>query len=378
MPAPRAAAAVCVAVAMGLTSACSGTAVAGGAGAPVTGSVWVADEGSDTVSVLDAATGVLRATLTGLPSPHNVQASADGSTVWAVSGAGLLVALESDGSLRDSTGTDPHPAHVVAGPHGGVLVTASDGESLTSYDEALAPVRRTELPGGPHGVRTDATGRTAVVANTGAGTVDVVDVASGRVDARVPVGASPVQVAVSPDGERAYASVASTAEVVAVDLRRGVVVARRTLLAAPAQVLLTPAGDLLTADQGTEDRPGSTVTVLDPDTLEVRGRVRVGAGPHGLTSDPAGRVAWVSNAYDDTVSTIDLRSRRVLRTVDVGAAPNGVSYSPLAAPGVARDLGLTAGGASGHDHGGAGEHDDAGAPGHDHGAGEDHGWWPED
>lgn len=312
-------------------------------------------------------------TLTGVATPHNVQAAADGSTVWAVSGAGLLVALGADGSLLGSAATDQHPAHVIAGPENQVLVTASGGQSMTTYDRSLARVARTALPGSPHGLRTDHAGRTAVVANPGAGTVDVVDLADGQVSARVPVGGPPVQVAVSSDGSRAYASVASTAEVVMIDVQQAAVVVRQALPAAPAQILLTAAGDLLTADQGTEGAPGSTVSVLDPHTLQVRGRVDVGAGPHGLTSDPTGRVAWVTNSYDDSVSTIDLRTRRVLHTTDVGHAPNGITYSPREAAGRDRDLGLQGGGLAGdHDHSGGDAHDHGKA--HDHGDG--HGWWP--
>jgi YVTN family beta-propeller protein len=323
----------------------------------VSGSVWVADEDGHSLTVLDAATAENVLTLEGLQSPHNVQASDDGDAVWAVTGDGLLVALAADGSVLATAATDPHPAHVVAAPDGHVFVTSSDGRSLTGYDQALRPVVRVALPGSPHGLRLDGAGRTAVVANTGAGTVDVVDLGAGRLSASVPVGDSPVQVAVSSDGRWAYASVASTSEVVKIDLRAGAVVARRTLPAAPAQVLLTGAGDLLTADQGTEADPGRTVSVLDPDTLDVRGEVTVGSGPHGLTADPSGRVAWVTNVYDDSVSTLDVRGLRVLGTTAVGAAPNGISWSPLAPVRGSRDLGL---------RGAAGDHGHADDGGHAH------------
>jgi YVTN family beta-propeller protein len=321
----------------------------------VSGSVWVADEGGHRLSVLDAATGEHVLTLDGLTAPHNVQAAADGASVWVVSGDGLLVALTADGTVRATAATEPHPAHVVAAPDGRVFVTSSDGRSLTGYDSALQPVVRVELPGSPHGLRLDANARTAVVANTGAGTLDAVDLGTGRLTASVPVGEKPIQVAVSDDGRWAYASVASTSEVVKVDLRAGAVVARTALPAAPAQVLLTGAGDLLTADQGTEHAPGSTVSVLDPETLDLRGRVTVGSGPHGLTADPTGRVAWVTNVYDDTVSAVDVRALRVLGTTAVGVAPNGVSWSPQAPARGTRDLGLRGTGDA-HEHAADGGH----------------------
>jgi YVTN family beta-propeller protein len=342
------------------------------------GSVWVADEGGDSLTVLDADSGTVLMTLTGIPAPHNVQAAASGRPVWAVSGAGVLVALADDGSVLGTAGTDEHPAHVVGAADGGVLVSAGVGASVTVYDAALRPTSRAAVPGSPHGLRLTPDGRTAVVANTAAGTVDLVDLPAGAVTARIPVGPSPIQVAVSDDGRWAYASVAGSAEVVRVDLAREIVTDRAAVPAAPAQVLLTGAGELLVADQGTERAPGRTVTVLDPETLELLGRVEVGAGPHGLTSDPDGRIAWVTNVYDDTVSAIDLRARRVLRTVAVGGGPNGVTFSSAAATGTDRSLELPGTGAG--EDGGSPEHDQAGDA-HDHADdGHDHAgdrWWPQ-
>ncbi len=57
-----------------------------GAWDEVTGTVWVANEDGDSLTVLDAATGEVVSTITGIESPHNLQASPEGDSVWAVSG----------------------------------------------------------------------------------------------------------------------------------------------------------------------------------------------------------------------------------------------------------------------------------------------------
>ena len=49
------------------------------------GSVWVANEGGDSLTVLDGALSTVATTLTGIKHPHNVQVSHDGATVYAVS-----------------------------------------------------------------------------------------------------------------------------------------------------------------------------------------------------------------------------------------------------------------------------------------------------
>ncbi len=51
-----------------------------------TGTVWVADEGGNSLTVIDAATNKVVKTITGIMGPHNVQVAPDGKTVWATSG----------------------------------------------------------------------------------------------------------------------------------------------------------------------------------------------------------------------------------------------------------------------------------------------------
>ncbi|GAB2696376.1 YncE family protein [Thalassiella azotivora] len=342
----------------GVVDPASGPAVAP---TDVTGAVWVADEDGDSLTVLDAATGATVTTVTGVEAPHNVQASADGTAVWALSGAGRVIRLDAgDGSLVRGNGTSAHPAHVVERP-GGLLVTASGEPSVVAYDERERPVSRTDLPGAPHGLRVSADGTTALVANTGAGTLEVLDVASGTVRRSVPVGPGPVQTAVSDDGSVGWASVSGTSEVVRVDLRTGEVTHRATVTAAPAQVYLTSRGHLLVADEGTQEAPGRVLSVLDAATLAAVAQVPTGAGPHGVVADPTGRWAWVTNTDDATVTVVDLTAMRAVGTVDVGAGPGGISLSTTTVgAGVPDTVRLDLPGVHSHedDHGDDGHGDD--------------------
>jgi YVTN family beta-propeller protein len=53
-----------------------------------------------------------------------------------------------------------------------------------------------------------------------------------------------------------------------------------------------------------------------------------GPGAHGVVVDGAGRYAYVTNIYDNTVSVLDARSAKVVAKVPVGRAPNGISVMP--------------------------------------------------
>ncbi len=89
------------------------------------GSVWVADEGGDSLTVLDSASNTVAATLTGIKHPHNVQVSRDGAIVYAVSNSDDTVVAIDPATYKVAAvaATWPASAHVIDAPNGKVYVT---------------------------------------------------------------------------------------------------------------------------------------------------------------------------------------------------------------------------------------------------------------
>ncbi len=300
---------------------------------PRSGSVWVADEGHDSLTVIDAANNSVAATLHGIKGPHNVQVSRDGSTVYAVSSAGLVVAINpTTYKVSAVARTGKQPAHVIEAPNGKVYVTNAGDATVSVYNAAgLTPAGQIKLDGMPHGLRAAAGGSVIVVANTMDGAVDLIDPATDRYLGAVPVGAGPAQVAVSADGTYAYTGISQPPGVVKVDLAQRKVVGTVTVPTSPVQLYLTPdESEVLSADQGTKNTAGHTLSVIDTTAMTTRGTVGTGAGPHGVVIDTAGTWAWVTNSYDDTVVAVDLTNLSALSPIKVGTQPNGISYSPNA------------------------------------------------
>ena len=54
------------------------------------GSVWVADEYGNSITVINAQTNEVITTFTAIEAPHNIQVADDGSSVWAISGHDAL------------------------------------------------------------------------------------------------------------------------------------------------------------------------------------------------------------------------------------------------------------------------------------------------
>lgn len=81
------------------------------------------------------------------------------------------------------------------------------------------------------------------------------------------------------------------------------------------------------------DKPNGKLVLVDPATRKIVGQVATGVGPHELAVSADGKTAFVANYGDQTpgqsLSVIDLETRKELRRVDLGALrrPHGMVQS---------------------------------------------------
>ena len=312
------------------------------------GKVYVADEDSGTVSVIDVTTNTRVAVVElGLPGmmfmPHNVQAAPDGHSIWVVappmeghaSDEEQVVVIDptSDAIVwRASLGEHLHLAHVVlddASAH--AFVTANETGQVFRVDaqtHAVDVLAELGAAAKPHGVR--ACGGELYVAEMGALGVAVIDQVTGEVS-DVPTGGVTVQSACTRDGRWAFATLYDTREVVRIDVATHAVT--RIALPAGAQgpVQLYPAPDskrVYVCDQGTlMDRPASNrLYEIDVAKAEVTATITVGQGAHGVVVSEDARRAYVTNLLDDTVSVVDTAERAEVAVIPVGHKPNGIAH----------------------------------------------------
>jgi YVTN family beta-propeller protein len=128
-----------------------------------------------------------------------------------------------------------------------------------------------------------------------------------------------------------YASVNGENAVAKVDVAKRKLVGKVAVGVGPIQVYVSPDGRyLLVANQGTEESPSTTVSIVDTATFEVAETIETGRGAHGVVIDPTSRHAYVTNIYGDDVAVLDLAERKVVARIPVGSKPNGISFSSLA------------------------------------------------
>jgi YVTN family beta-propeller protein len=162
--------------------------------------------------------------------------------------------------------------------------TDRSSNRITVFDKSnLQVVDVIATGGGPAGIVLDQRQRQAYVALSGGDSVEVIDLVSGEITARVSLnfGDRPETLALAPDG--------------------------RTLLSV--------------------NRGSETVSVIDTGSRIETARVKVGEGPTDVAIDRNGLRAYVVNSLSDTVSVVDLARNQILGTVDVEKNPLAAALS---------------------------------------------------
>ncbi len=173
----------------------------------------------------------------------------------------------------------------------------------------------------PSGVAVNADGTRAYVTNQGAGTVSVIDTASGAVVSTITVGSSPSAVALSPDGTRAYVANRGAGTVSVINTANGAVVTTVKVGVNPTDVAVTPDGTrVFVVNSG-----AGTVTKIDATTNKVTvAAIKVGNGSSSIAITPDGKYALVTNKTDNTVSVITLSWNGVKTVTGVGTSPTDI------------------------------------------------------
>ena len=331
-------------------------AAAGSACAAVV-SVYVADEGANTVSVIDATSFKKIGSIPVGQGPHNVQVSPDGKWVWvtnngdppkaadtmgaepmsksehgAMAGAGAVWAIDAAaGAVVAKVLVGKHPAHVVVAGDGRTAYITNGGDNTVSVVDTAAQRVIGVIPVGasPHGLRISPDGKQVWVANLKGGTVSVIDTATRKQVAQIAAGKGPAQVGFTPDGRLGFVSLSEENKVAMINPVSRKVIRKIAVGTVPIQLHATPDSALvLVANQGTPKKPGTTVSVIDVASMKVAATIETGAGAHGVVVDRDGRHAFVTNTYANTVSVIDVVERKVVATVPVGKGLNGISMAP--------------------------------------------------
>jgi YVTN family beta-propeller protein len=303
---------------------------------------YVANQGSNTVSVIDTRTGQLVDTNLATPtvidpiavgsSPISVVATSNGKVYVANSGGGTVSVIStSTNKVTKTIQVGSSPQGLAVSPDGTKVYVANSGSGTVSVintsSDALVDtnpatwwaVDSITVGSSPTGLAVSPDGTRLYVANKGSGTVSVVNTANYTVAKTITVGSQPSGVAVSSDNKSVYVANTGTNNVTVIDATNAAgntyTVIKTTALgtgSSPSSVKFSPDGSLAYVAGGND-----TISVLDTKTGALIRTFAMDptaeAGAHVLTVSPDGNTIYVTDAVD--------RTMRILKFAHVNTAP---------------------------------------------------------
>jgi YVTN family beta-propeller protein len=307
--------------------------------------VFVSNERSGDVTVIDGATDDVVATFKVGKRPRGIHAAPDGKR--------LFVTLS--GSPRMAPGLDENRAPADK--------TADGLGVIDSVERKL--IDRWHVGSDPEQFAISKDGRFAFIANEDDATASIVDLGSGQSHGKVKVSDEPEGVGVNPQNGEVYVTCEEKGEVFAFDPDQQRVVARIETGGRPRSVAFLqdgsrayvacenggyvavldtrthklsskiqlptgslPMGTAISSD-GNElyvsTGRGNTVAVIDTKKNEVATTIPVGDRAWGIVLDPSGSKLYTANGASNDVSVVDVKSRKELRRIKVGDGPWGVA-----------------------------------------------------
>jgi YVTN family beta-propeller protein len=236
--------------------------------------------------------------------PRRAIAAAASMTAGAVLLAACGGGSGGAGSTSSTSSLPPLPPTVKA-----LVALAGSGNNL-GYGSTVVPIDLSGGTGGgptvgrhihvgtyPDAIAVNPAGTMAYVANYTSNNVTPINLATDRPEPPIPAGIGPAGIAITPNGKMAYVT-----------------------------------------DDGSSSTLGNTVTPINLRTGKPGRPITVGSGPQGIVITPDGSTAYVADAgaivtgqsgpIGNTVTPINLASRRAEHPITVGNGPTGMAITP--------------------------------------------------
>ncbi len=320
------------------------------------GVLVVLNKSAGSAHILDRETGERLASIPTGYQPHEVAISPDGGT-----------AVVTNYGTRDETGNSltmidiARAEHVkdidlleYTMPHGiqflddtRVIVTTEGNQTVVIVNlesEEIEHVFMTEQEIS-HMVAVTPDGDRAFVPNIGSGTVTVLDLNEGVVEAHIETGEGAEGIAISPNGEEVWVTNREANTVSIINAETLYIIFEVPSADFPIRAAFSPdgqhvvvsnarSGDVTVFDAEERLRVG-VISLQEIDELvedEDRYFIEEFEGspiPIGVVIGPDSRTAYVANSAADVVAVLDIISLQVIDMFETGEEPDGIAWTPV-------------------------------------------------
>jgi YVTN family beta-propeller protein len=322
--------------------------------------VWVTNERSGDVTVINGSDFSVAATIAVGKRPRGIHVSPDGKLVYvALSGTPIEAPpqIDAKGNPVFQRKKDDDDENADKSADGiGVLDVAT--HKLHAKLNAGSD---------PEEFALSKDGRRIYISNEDTKSASVINIASGKLEHIVPVGQEPEGVTTTPDGKQFYVTCEAGGDIYVVDAAAYSSIAHFKVNGRPRSVaflsdgsvgfipsesagelnivdsinakvrktIALPAGSrpmkaILSPDQTrlylSNGRAG-TISVFDSHSYQLLDTIKVGARPWGIGISPDGKLLFSANGPSNDVSVVDLKTNKEIARVKAGSSPWGVAVT---------------------------------------------------
>jgi len=310
---------------------CVGLLSANGAMAKGTGLVFISNEKSSTITVLDATDQVVK-TMDTCARPRGMHFSQDRESFYVACADDSLIAIYdvAGQELRGRIINVAEPETFDLHPNGRHLYISNEEDATATLFDLETGEQLAEFETGeePEGVQVTADGRLVFVASEAANLVHVIDTESQDVIKDILVDTRPRRFALTPDEKELWVSAELAGVVDIIDVATLSIVGDVAFLPAgfrkeqvtPVDLLITKDGARAYVALGRANH----VAVVDVPQRKVLDYILVGKRAWGLALTNDETKLYVANGLSDDVSIIDTTSLKVITSIPVGLVPYGI------------------------------------------------------
>jgi PQQ-dependent catabolism-associated beta-propeller protein len=301
------------------------------ASAKDTGLIFVANEKSSTITVLDRDDRVIK-TFDTCARPRGMHFSADRDEFFVGCADDSVIAVynvatqELKRRIRDVAEPETFDLH----PNGRHLYVSNEEDATaTVFDvETGEFVAEFETGEEPEGVLVTSDGRLVFVASEAANLVHVIDTQAAKVVKDLLVDTRPRRFALTPDERELWVSAELAGIVDIIDVGRLEIIDDITFLPTGFRKEQVTPVDLLITRDGTRAYVAlgraNHVAVVDVPARKVIAYILVGKRAWGLALTRDESKLYVANGLSDDVSIIDTQTLKVTKSIPVGMVPYGI------------------------------------------------------
>ena len=309
--------------------------------------IYVTNEISGDLSVIDSGTFEVVATVPLGKRPRGIHPSPDGKTIYvalsgsppappgvdestlpppdhSADGIGVVDVATNKLVRMLKAGSDPENFDVSLDGKT-IYVSNEDASGVSFIDVAAGELTKTIKTGEePEGVKVNLDGKLVYSTNEEDGTVSVIDIAAGKLLKTFKVGRRPRNIVFTPDGQHAYVNAENDGGIVLFDPVHYKQI-QPIKLGTPGEIkpmflLLSPDASKLYVSTGR----GHKVFIVDTATNTPAGSFEVGQRPWGMAFSPDAKLLFTANGPSNDVSVVDLATQTLTKKIKTTGGPWGV------------------------------------------------------